>query len=156
MSDERIDVDEFVERAIGDTLEDQSGAPFTPVGLDDLRIVRDDDGKVHPLDVLTPLEATPVRLRPLTYADRQRYKLQLTQDDMTAADIPITTKYEMIRRHIVEPSFDGVTRDDLVRDFGWTTIDDLVTAVMMYSRDAFRRPLLKLEARNENGAQGKA
>ena len=118
--------------------------PFEPVTLDDLRVVRDESGKVIPLEVYTPMEGNGIRMLPLTVRDRLKYKLRV-EDNKRVSDYPISFKYKLIVNHIVDPDLSDMTQDEMVEQFGYTTIDDLAAAVLMYSRDLFRQPLLKVQ-----------
>lgn len=127
----------------------EAGRDSIPVAsLDDIRIVRfkkgPKKGEVVPLEVLTPMEATKVLISPLTFADRIRYKMEV-DDDTKVTDFPFSLKYQIIRNHIVEPDFTDVSATELKNDFAWTTIDDLVSAVLTFSRDIFRRSLQKVQ-----------
>lgn len=159
MPDDEFDFDDSLgvaEKTLEQLSDDLDRKPFEPVSLDDLRILRDDHGEVVALDVLSPMEGTPIRMLPISIRDRLTYKIKVT-DDMKIEDYPISMKHKIIRNHIVDPSFKDVTEAELKRDFGYTTIDDLATAVLMYSRDIFRRPLVIQAKERANGKKaGKA
>ena len=129
-----------------------------PVTLDEIRIVRDQHGAVMPLFVLTPRDFTPVAVLPMTHADKLKYALNV-DEDTTVESFPDKLKYRIIRNHIrvrkseEEPELVSpvTSQKDMANALGWTSIDDLVAAALMYSRDMFRRPLLKAQGAEGNG-----
>lgn len=114
-----------------------------PVTLDELRVVRGANGRVEPIGpVLTPREGTPVCIYPLTLADQLRYRLDVS-DDVDVAKLPLPRLHQIVVNHMAEPSFADITPDELKADFGWLTIYDLVHTILVYSRDMFRRPIVR-------------
>ncbi len=132
-----------------------------PVTLEEIRIVRDNEGQVLPLFVLTPRDFTPVAVLPLTHADKLKYSLgpEVLDEDATVEAFPDKLKYRIIRNHIrVRASKEDPTlvpcvksQKDMSTELGWTSVDDLVAAALMYSRDMFKRPLLKAQGAEGNG-----
>ena len=138
-------------------LEADEAEELIPVTLDEIRIVRDKDGNPEPLFVVTPRDFIPVAVLALTYADKLKYSLQVDEKTLVET-FPDKLKYRIIRNHIrVRKSKDDPTlvppvtsQKDMAAELAWTSVDDLVSAALTYSRDLFRQPLLKAKEAEGN------
>lgn len=143
-----------------------------PTPLSELRLVRDAKGEVEPIMIVTPAEMSVVKILPLTYADSQRMRSQhkLRLDD-GLDKFPLKLKHQLIVDHILfwepdpkdpEDTDKGdwvkleITAADIVNEFAWTTIDDLVAGLLQNSRDIFRRALLTDTSKGKNGKKPRA
>jgi hypothetical protein len=140
--------------------EAEEAEELIPVTLDEIRIVRDKKGDVEPLFVVTPRDFTPVAVLPMTHADKLRYSLAV-DEDTTVESFPDKLKFRIIRNHIrVRKSKEDPTlvppvtsQKQMASELGWTSVDDLVAAALTYSRDMFRRPLLRAKGAEGNGTR---
>lgn len=116
------------------------------VSIDELRIVRDEDGTVEPVDALTPLSGLHVRVLPLSWADKNRYGLKFSED-FDVDEISFKTKSRVIRKHVVDPDMSEISDKEMQEQFSMTMPDDLFSAVLLYSRDSLRVPILRKEGK---------
>ena len=117
--------------------------------LDDMRVTRDGAGRVEPMRRLTLWENHVVTFRPLTYRDRNKYRL----DDRGLLQLEDEERLEFLQEHMVKPSFEDVAS---LEDFGWTTVDDLLLTIQLFSRDRKRKELPRPMGEEESGGKAGA
>lgn len=110
--------------------------PDGPVtSLDDMRVSRDRDGRLEPRKVETLWEGNVIRFLPMTYGDRNKYRL----DVRGVTELDDEERAEFLSEHLLDEDGDLVdlSAEDL-QDFGWTTIDDVLNTIGFFSRDRRR------------------
>ena len=94
-----------------------------------LRIHRDENGAVHPIEGVSPMLSIPVKIVPLSYgASRKLESFGEALSDWSDED-----KIYVINNHVAEPEIHIKDEDDLYDGFEAWTIEDLMQAVFLYS-----------------------
>lgn len=97
---------------------------------DSLRVTRDAEGNIKPIEGVSPTLGIKVKVIPLTYGQSRSY------DSFGEAmiDWPTEDKLRLLQECLVEPNeFKSVTAEELEADFDAWTIVDLVQAIGLYS-----------------------
>jgi len=131
---------------IARSLEDATDPSGPLASLDDMRVTRDDSGRIEPMRRRTVWESHVIEFRPLTYRDRNRYRL----DQRGLLELDDEERLELLRLKVIRPDFSGV---DSLDDFGWTTIDDILTTIQLFSRDRRRKDLPRPLADGESPSE---
>lgn len=96
----------------------------------DLRLERDDDGNLKPIEGVTPRLGIEIVARPISFGQSRKI------DNWGEAIIHWSDedKAMVLRENVVEPDdFDGVTVEELYEDFEAFTVEDVVQAVAFLS-----------------------
>lgn len=94
-------------------------------------VSRDEDGKVKPIEGVTPTLSLPIKLRPLTYGQTVEYP-SFHQGILTWSH---EDQAKIIRDCVIEcdgVSFEDLTEEDLKGMEAWA-IQDVLQAIMLYS-----------------------
>lgn len=140
--------EDAVKRARGELAENLE--PDEPVSsLEDMRVSRNGDGDLEPKKVRTLWERNVIRFRPMTYRDRNKYRL----DQRGLIALSDEERVEFLAEHVVEPEgFAEMESPEDLEDFGWTTIDDLLLTIQLFSRDR-RRDQIPRPVRDGGGKE---
>lgn len=96
--------------------------------LDELKISRDSDGEINPVEGETP-SGKSIKIRPMPTGDNERYFGNL--EDPTQADYE--TKAQVFQEFFVRPDLSDVTADDVENNMDRATVNDLLVGLMLYS-----------------------
>lgn len=107
--------------------------------LEDMRVSRDPEtGQAEAKKVRTLWEGHVIRFLPMTYRDRNKYRL----DQRGLIELEDSERVEFLSEHVVEPEgFAELETAEDLNQFGWTTIDDLLMTIQLFSRDRRRDDL---------------
>jgi hypothetical protein len=99
----------------------------------DLRVRRDDDGKLFPLVGVSPTLGIEVEIVPLTYGESRSYpSFRKALNEWSDEE-----KCRLISEHVVKPNVldknGELTVEDMLENFDAWTVEDLVQAVAVYS-----------------------
>lgn len=95
----------------------------------ELRLKRDDEGNLMPIDGVSPTLGLEVKILPMTYgAARRLDSFGKTLDEYTDED-----RFTVITEHVLEPDLKLKSVDDMVNNFDPFTLDDLFQCVFLYS-----------------------
>lgn len=125
------------------------GPDDDPIALDDVRLSRR-DGQLEPLKVKTMMNAHVIEFRPISYGAKVR--LSLYDRDVMALDDE--EKLALLQEHMVQPSFEDVTVDELRQEFDWMFVDDLCLTIVKESRSRFRAALPEVRETESGKADG--
>jgi len=94
-----------------------------------LRVKRDKDGAVLPVEGATPNLMLPCLVKPLLYGESRNYE----SFGEALSDWSPEEKYRLLKEHLVFPDFDAENVEDMENNFDPWTIEDLVQAVFFFS-----------------------
>lgn len=97
----------------------------------DLRIKRDEDGKIAPVEGTSPQLGYKIKVRPITYGQSK----DLDSWGLAIVEWSDEDKLRVLQRNLVEPDdfTDDLTVEDLRNDFEAFTVEDLVQGVAFMS-----------------------
>ena len=94
-----------------------------------LRIKRDEDGEVVPVEGATPNLMLPCVVRPLLYGESRNYE----SFGEALGDWSSEEKFRLLKDHLVFPEFDAESVEDMENNFDPWTLEDLVQAIFFFS-----------------------
>lgn len=95
----------------------------------ELRLRRGGDGKLVPVEGVSPTLGIPVKVLPLTYGASRQYE-SFGENVYLWSD---ADKMDIINKHVIEPEIEIKDIEDMNENFDPWTIEDLVAAVFVYS-----------------------
>lgn len=107
----------------------------TRVTLDDLLIVRDEEGNIEPLEVYSSVFKKDILLKPMTYGWIKKYGADM---DIPASKWELPKQLQCLKDHIVDPDLSSLTIKDIEESTDPLTVKHLLSLVVIHSVPTFR------------------
>lgn len=119
--------------------------PLDEIRLQRERVSRDGDGKLEPIVVPAVISDRRYRIRPMTLGLWISLGKPQSLEEVEPEDYAEILQACWAQPELDEVYPDGLTTEDVYRDFDEETVSDIVSTIWMFSKASMRRALDRIE-----------